>query len=111
MWGCFPKTSRIGFNRMSSNYKNEEWLSIYHIALLELHHAKMTGRIGDARTSIALRLEKLKTMPGLHAEERRSLDDASRTLELLDDEEMRYQTEERVIAGRALENLRKMNPE
>jgi hypothetical protein len=42
-----------------------EGVGLYRVALTELEHAKLTGRIGDGRTSITARLEKLKEMPGL----------------------------------------------
>jgi hypothetical protein len=94
---------------MSSNYKNEDWLGHYHSALLELRQAEITRRIGAARTSIALRLETLKMLPGSHVEERRTLDDALRCLQILDDDR-HHQTDEHRIAEQVLENLRHLEP-
>jgi hypothetical protein len=54
-----------------SEYDKEKWVELYRAALLELEHAKMTGRIGDARTEIAVRIEKLHNIPGLHAKKGR----------------------------------------
>jgi hypothetical protein len=39
----------------------------------------MTGRISNARTEIASRLEGLRNLPGLHAPERDAIEDASRS--------------------------------
>ena len=68
----------------------------------------MTGRIGDARTAITARVEKLKGMPGLDAEERQGIEDALNTLKVLEREEQRYQVGEQRIAARALEDLRRV---
>ena len=38
-------------------------------ALMEVRHAKMRGRIGNARAEILARIDGLKSMPGLHAQE------------------------------------------
>jgi hypothetical protein len=54
----------------------EKWTQVYEEALLEVRHAKMRGRIGDARAQILARVERLKNMPGLHAREERAIDDA-----------------------------------
>ena len=89
-------------------HENEEWVSLYHLAVLELEHAKMTGRIGDTRTAITARLEKLANMPGLHEEEREAIEDALNNLKVLEREEARYQAEEQRIAARALEELRRV---
>jgi hypothetical protein len=89
-------------------HENAEWIGLYHVAILELEHAKMTGRIGDARTSITARIEKLKDMPGLHAEERQAMEDALNGLKVLEREDQRYQAEEQRIAARALEDLRRV---
>ena len=50
-----------------ADFEGETWVEIYQKALIELEHAKMRGRIGDARTAILAREEKLKDIPGLHA--------------------------------------------
>ena len=40
---------------MLPDYEREKWLELYKKALVELEHAVMTGRIGDARTEISAR--------------------------------------------------------
>ena len=92
------------------SHEDEEWFGLYRSALIELEHAKMTGRIGDAHSSITTRLEKLKEMPSLHMEERQAIQDALNGLRMLEREEERYQADERRIAERALENLRRLAP-
>jgi hypothetical protein len=92
------------------SHDDQDWVGLYRVALTELEHAKMTGRIGDARASITARLEKLKEMPGLEAEERQAIEDALNGLKMLEREEERYQAEERRIAERALEELRRLGP-
>lgn len=86
-------------------HENEDCVGLYHLAILELQHAKMTGRIGDTRAAITARLEKLKDMPELHAEERRAIEDALNNLKVLEREEQRFQAEEQRIAAKALEDL------
>lgn len=92
------------------SHENEKWFSLYQSALVELERATMTGRIGDARNSIAARLQELKGMPKLHMEERQAIEDALNGLKMLEREEERYQAEERRIAERALEILRRIAP-
>ena len=94
-----------------SDYDKEQWVDLYRTALMELEHAKMAGRIGDARTQIAARIEKLRNLPGLLAEERQALEDALSGLRSLEQEEARYvAAEERRIAEAALEKLRIIGP-
>ena len=52
------------------DYKKESWMSLFQSALTEIEHAKMSGRIEGARTAIVARIEKLRDIPGLHADER-----------------------------------------
>jgi len=93
-----------------SNYDKEKWVELYRTALLELEHAKMTGRIGDARTEIAARIEKLHDIPGLHDKERQAIEDALNSLRTLERQEERYAADERRIAETALEKLRAVAP-
>ena len=89
-----------------SGYDQENWVALYRSALIELEHARMAGRIKDARTEILARVEKLRNIPGLHAEEYQAIDDALRSLRLLEQEEERYDKE---VAQRALdESLEKL---
>jgi hypothetical protein len=39
-----------------TEYDQEEWVRLYRSAMLELKHAKMKGRIGEARIEIAARI-------------------------------------------------------
>ena len=93
-----------------SEYDKEKWVELYRAALLELEHAKMRGRIGDARTEIAARIEKLHHIPGLHAKERQAIEDALNSLRSLEREEERYAADERRVAETALEKLRFIAP-
>jgi uncharacterized protein with WD repeat len=72
-----------------SDYDKEKWWDLYRQAMLELEHAAMTGRIGDARAEIAHRLETLKQHPRLHTEEYHSIQDALNNLRVLELEEER----------------------
>ena len=65
----------------------------------------MTGRIGDARGAIIERVAKLREMPGLHSEERQAIEDALRSLRVLEHEEERHKGEEKRIAEEALTKL------
>ena len=81
-----------------ADYSGEKWIEIYQNALLELDHARMRGRIGDARAEIIGRVETLKTMPGLHEQEDRAIDDALNALRFLEREEDRYDENQRRLA-------------
>ena len=69
---------------------NQQWLQFYKVALIELSHAKMTGRIAQARTAISARLEELPGIPNLHEHEHEAITDALRSLKFLEGEEERY---------------------
>ena len=88
------------------DYKQEEWYRIYASALLELEQAKLAGRIGDARSEIAARIEKLKDIPDLHSTERQAIEDALNNLRTLEHEDELAKADERRIAEAALEKLR-----
>lgn len=107
---CEGRVSRPTFQGMSG-YDKEYWVELYRAALVELEHAKMAGRIGDARTEIAARIEKLRTLPGLHAAEQQALQDALSGLRSLEREDAEYEAAaERRIAEAALDNLRIIAP-
>jgi hypothetical protein len=76
---------------------------------MELEHAKMRGRIGDARREIVARVEKLKSLPVLHAREGQALEDALNALKFLETEEDRYDENQRretlAVAVRKLQSL------
>ena len=94
-----------------TDYEHESWLALYRAALVELEHAKMSGRIEAARTAISARLEKLRSIPGLHTEERQAIDDARRMLQVLEEEEHRYNREQqRRILEEAEQKLRSIAP-
>jgi len=93
-----------------TEYDKEKWVELYQITMLELEHAKMAGRIGDARTEITARIEKLRGIPGLHSQERQAIEDALSGLRVLEHEEERHAEGERRIAEVALEKLRAIGP-
>jgi len=95
----------------NKNYDKESWLALYNAALIELEHARLYGRIKDARTEIVARVEKLQTMPGLHAEERHAIADALSSLRFLEQEEARADAEkQRRALDWSLERLRSIAP-
>jgi len=78
-----------------NDWDNEKWFDLYRTALLELEHAAMNGRIGDARAEIDTRLELLKHRPGLHAMEYEAIRDALSNLRTLEREEAFLAEEEK----------------
>ena len=89
----------------------ENWIEIYQKALVELEHARMRGRIGDARAEIIARVEKLKNIPGLHAPEDQAIEDALNALRFLELEEDRYdQTQRRMALETAARKLESIGP-
>ena len=92
-----------------AEYSAEKWIETYQQALIELEHAKMRGRIGDARREIVARVEKLKSLPGLHAREEQALEDALNAIKFLEREEDRYDENQRretlAVAIRKLQSL------
>ena len=94
-----------------ADYDKENWIEAYKQALMELEHAKMRGRIGDARSEIVARLEKLKSIPGLHAREDQAIDDALSALKFLEKEEDRYdENQRRKALDTALRKLQSIAP-
>jgi hypothetical protein len=75
----------------------EKWVTLYHAALVELEHGKMSSRIESARSEIAARVEKLRTLPGLHTDERHAIADALSALRALELEESRYGADHRRV--------------
>ena len=93
------------------DYEREEWTDLYKTAIVELEHAKMAGQISSTRNAITARLEKLKTLPGLHSSEQHAIADALNNLRVLEREEARYQAEEKQRAiDQALHKLREIEP-
>jgi hypothetical protein len=96
---------------LTESYGNENWVALYKAALIELEHAKLHGRIKDARAEMIARVEELQTMPGLHAEERGAIADALSSLRFLEQEEARADAENhRRAIDRSLEKLRSIAP-
>ena len=94
-----------------SDYEKEEWWELYKTAVVELEHAKIAGRVHDARTAIVARVEKLKTLPGLHSEEHQAITDALHSLRVLDHEEAQYQSDQKQRAiDSALQRLKDIEP-
>jgi hypothetical protein len=94
-----------------SDYGQEKWVDLYKTAVMELEHAAMTGRIGDARAAIATRLEKLKQLPGLHAKEHQAIEDALNNLRVLEREEKCFaEAEKKHALEEALQKLRSLAP-
>jgi hypothetical protein len=71
------------------DYRQEEWISLYQAAVLELEQAKMSQRIEAAQRAIIARMEKLQTLPGLHPDERQAIEDALSGLRCLQRENVR----------------------
>jgi hypothetical protein len=92
-----------------NGHESEKWVQAYRSALLELSHAAMAGRLADARDEIAKRIELLMSIPGLHAEERRAIEDALVSLRVLEREDNEHERQ-RKIADAALEKLRVLEP-
>jgi hypothetical protein len=90
--------------------EKEFWVDLYRMAMMELENAKIAGRIGDARSEIAVRLEKLRDIPGLHIVEKQAIDDALSGLHSLECNEERDPDNERQIAEKALQSLRVIAP-
>ena len=65
----------------------------------------------DARAEIVKRVEKLRGVPGLHAEEKQAIEDALRAMRMLEREEARYAAEQqRSLAHAALKKLEAIEP-
>lgn len=96
---------------MTAYYDDEKWVELYRLAMLEFQTSLLAGRISDARTHITARVEKLRELPGLHAEERQAIEDALSGLMALEREEIRHaKGEQRKLAEEALEKLRLIEP-
>jgi hypothetical protein len=77
-----------------NDYDQQKWFELFTTAMLELKRAAMTGRIGDARAEIAVRLETLKQHPGLNQTEYHAVQDALRSLRVLEREEANLAAED-----------------
>jgi hypothetical protein len=94
-----------------AQHSEEKWVDIYEKALMELEHAKMRGRIGEARAEILARVEKLNGIPGLHPSEEQAIEDALNAPRFLEREEDRYdENQQRETLGSALRKLRLIAP-
>jgi hypothetical protein len=63
---------------------NEKWIELYKAALLEQETSLLPGRFAVARAAITKRLETLRNSPQSHKRERRTLQDALNSLQLLE---------------------------
>jgi len=88
----------------------ELWVDLYRMAMMELENAKIAGRIGDARIEIAVRLDKLREIPGLHTVEKKAIDDALSALHSLECIDECDVDKERRVAEKALQSLRVIGP-
>jgi hypothetical protein len=94
-----------------ADYSREQWIEVYQKALIKLEHAKMRGRIGDARAEIISRVEKLTKVPGLHAREDQAIEDALNALRFLEREEDRYdENQRRKALETAMRKLQSIGP-
>ena len=81
-----------------ADYDNENWVGLYRSAMVELEHAKVAERIGNARKEISARIEELQGIPGPHAAEKQAIDGALSDLQRLERMEERYAQDERRTA-------------
>src|SRR5882672_3673137 len=87
--------------------ENEKWYALYKSAMMEFEHSLVTGRIKDARVEISNRVQELRNIPGLHAEEKQAIEDAMVGLRSLE----RYEADRlEKEAGEALRKLRSLEP-
>jgi hypothetical protein len=70
------------------DYQTQDWVALYQSALIELEQARLPGRINAAQKAIIARVEVLHSIE-LHADEHHAIDDALRSLKLLEREEAR----------------------
>jgi hypothetical protein len=100
----------VGNRERMRDRDKEFWVDLYRMAMMELENAKIAGRIGDARSEVAARLEKLHDIPGLHIIEKQAIDDALSNLHSLERTEELDADTERQGAERALQSLRAIAP-
>jgi hypothetical protein len=93
-----------------AEYSGAKCVELYEKALMELGHAKVRGRIGDARAQIIARVEKLKSIPSLHAREDRAIENALTALRFLEREEERYDENQKTSDARRLETAMRKLP-
>lgn len=95
-----------GKQQIDMTFTSEKWYDLYRLAMTELQHSSMAGRIMDARAEVMKRIEKLQELPGLNRDESQALQDALNGLQMLDRSEAEYAAEQqRAIARAALDNL------
>lgn len=92
----------VWYHGTMSDIPEEKWIELYTIAMLELKHALVAGRILEARTEIAARVETLRGIPGLHEQERQALADALHSLRTLERIEEQADTEQHREAARSV---------
>jgi hypothetical protein len=108
-----PKTDYTAASFLGGvmDHLDEHWTTVYETAVAELEHAKIKGRIQDARNEIFTRMEKLLTLPGLHTEEVRAISDALSALIIIAAEEDAYDAKQKqLVIDHALQTLRSVAP-
>jgi hypothetical protein len=94
--------------------ENEKWYALYKSAMMEFEHSLVAGRIKDARDEILNRVQELRKIPGLHAEEQQAIEDAMsglRTLEWYEADRVEKEAEEALRKLRSLEpRLQRLKP-
>jgi len=106
-----PDFGQSGTMSTMSDIPEEKWIELYTSAMLELKHSLMAGRILEARTEIAARIEKLRGMPGHHERELQALADALHNLRTLERIEQQSDGEQQREAARtALEKVQTLAP-
>jgi hypothetical protein len=86
-------------------YNDENWMETYQKALTGLEQVKMRGHIGATPDELLARIERLKSLPGLHEVERLAINDALHALRFLEQLEDKYDEDQRrrIFARAALE--------
>jgi hypothetical protein len=97
------RTSLAKYKRVSTSedamiyymrvYERERWFEIYRSAMVETQPSLMAGRMRDARAEIGRRVEQLKGVPRLYAEEGQAIEDALTGLKVLEREQALHAAE------------------
>ena len=82
---------------------DDDSVSVYQAALIELEQAQISGRIAQGQNAIIARVESLTDVPGIRPAEKNAIEDALRSLRAL--EQAEADLVRRAVA-RALDDLR-----
>jgi hypothetical protein len=77
------------------NQAHEKWIKLYKAALLESDPSRLPGRIADARAALTERLEALRKTSPPAERERRTIEEALNSLQLLERRKMEVTKEEK----------------